>query len=131
MREAQFLRRSQFDEIQYGSAVLKRNGKGAILRPVITAHGHFRILKIRYPDVKTHIISHECFLRGAIITAWADQFRQQQGELWFVEEEISDSNADTPWHLRERHTMVGGKISGSAGSRGIIARWSAYSREPA
>ncbi len=27
--------------------------------------------------------------------------------------------------------MVGGKISGSAGSRGIIARWSAYSREPA
>lgn len=100
MREAQFLRRSQFDEIQYGSAVLKRNGKGAILRPVITAHGHFRILKIRYPDVKTHIISHECFLRGAIITAWADQFRQQQGELWFVEEEISDSNADTPWHFK-------------------------------
>lgn len=38
MREAQFLRRSQFDEIQYGSAVLKRNGKGAILRPVITRH---------------------------------------------------------------------------------------------
>ena len=36
MREAQFLRRSQFDEIQYGSAVLKRNGKGAILRPVNT-----------------------------------------------------------------------------------------------
>lgn len=61
----------------------------------------------------------------------ADQFRQQQGELWFVEEEISDSNADTPGILRERHTMVGGKISGSAGSRGIIARWSAYSREPA
>ena len=49
---------------------------------------------------KTHIISHECFLRGAIITAWADQFRQQQGELWFVEEEISDSNADTPWHFK-------------------------------
>lgn len=100
MREAQFLRRSQFDEIQYGSAVLKRNGKGAILRPVITAHGHFRILKIRFPHVKTHIISHECFLRGAIITAWADQFRQQQGELWFVEEEISDRNADIPWHFQ-------------------------------
>ncbi|MEO3992439.1 cytoplasmic protein [Pseudocitrobacter cyperus] len=100
MREAQFLRRSQFDEIQYGSAVLKRNGKGAILRPVITAHGHFRILKIRFPDIKTHIISHECFLRGAIITAWADQFRQQQGEIWFIEEEISDSNADTPWHFQ-------------------------------
>ena len=82
--------------VLYSSATVK----GAILRPVITAHGHFRILKIRYPDVKTHIISHECFLRGAIITAWADQFRQQQGELWFVEEEISDSNADTPWHFK-------------------------------
>ncbi len=97
MREAQFLRRSQFDEIQYGSAVLKRNGKGAILRPVITAHGHFRILKIRYPDVKTHIISHECFSkRRNYYSLGRDQFRQQQGELWFVEEEISDSNADTP-----------------------------------
>lgn len=70
MREAQFLRRSQFDEIQYGSAALKRNAKGAILRPVITAHGHFRVLNILFPTVKTHVISHECFLRGAIITAW-------------------------------------------------------------
>ncbi|EMK7439828.1 cytoplasmic protein, partial [Escherichia coli] len=100
MREAQFLRRSQFDEIQYGSAVLKRNGKGAILRPVITAHGHFRILKIRYPDVKTHIISHECFLRGAIITAWADLFRQQQGEIWFIEEEIADDTDNMPWRFQ-------------------------------
>lgn len=48
MREAQFLRRSQFDEIQYGSAALKRNAKGAILRPVITAHGHFRVLNILF-----------------------------------------------------------------------------------
>ena len=132
MREAQFLRRSQFDEIQYGSAVLKRNGKGAILRPVITAHGHFRILKIRYPDVKTHIISHECFLRGAIITARADQFRQQQGELWFVEEEISDSNADTPRHFKGNDIpWLVAKSVAALGSRGITARWSAYSREPA
>ncbi len=42
--------------------------------------------------------------------------RQQQGELWFVEEEISDSNAERPGILRERHTMVGGKISGSVGA---------------
>lgn len=52
MREAQFLRRSQFDEIQYGSAALKRNAKGVILRPVITAHGHFRVLNILFPTVK-------------------------------------------------------------------------------
>ena len=100
MREAQFLHRSQFDEIQYGSAALKRNAKGAILRPVITAHGHFRVLNILFPTVKTHVISHECFLRGAIITAWADLFRQQQGEIWFIEEEIADYTDNTPWRFQ-------------------------------
>lgn len=100
MREAQFLRRSQFDEIQYGSAALKRNAKGAILRPVITAHGHFRVLNILFPTVKTHVISHECFLRGAIITAWADLFRQQQGEIWFIEEEIADDTDNMPWRFQ-------------------------------
>lgn len=100
MREAQFLRRSQFDEIQYGSAALKRNAKGVILRPVITAHGHFRVLNILFPTVKTHVISHECFLRGAIITAWADLFRQQQGEIWFIEEEIADYTDNMPWSFQ-------------------------------
>lgn len=100
MRSTQFLRRSQFDEIQYGSAVLKRNAKGAILRPVITAHGHFRALNIRFPAVKIHVISHESFIRGAVITAWAELFRQRQGEIWFVEEEISDNDAHTPWYFQ-------------------------------
>ena len=100
MREAQFLHRSQFDEIQYGSAALKRNAKGVILRPVITAHGHFRVLNILFPTVKTHVISHECFLRGAIITAWADLFRQQQGEIWFIEEEIADYTDNMPWRFQ-------------------------------
>ncbi|EIK4299809.1 cytoplasmic protein [Escherichia coli] len=100
MREAQFLRRSQFDEIQYGRAALKRNAKGIILRPVITAHGHFRVLNILFPTVKTHVISHECFLRGAIITAWAELFRQQQGEIWFIEEEIADYTDNTPWRFQ-------------------------------
>lgn len=61
IKERQFLQRSQFDEIQYGPAALKRNAQGTILRPVITAHGHFRVLKNRFPDVTTHIIAHECF----------------------------------------------------------------------
>lgn len=97
MREMQFLHRSQFDEIQYGSAALKRNARGAILRPVITAHGHFRLLNTLFPQVKKHVISHECFLRGAVITAWADLFRQRQGELWFIEEEINEGESDRPW----------------------------------
>ena len=116
MREAQFLRRSQFDEIQYGSAALKRNAKGAILRPVITAHGHFRVLNILFPTVKTHVISHECFLRGAIITAWADLFRQQQGEIWFIEEEIADDTDNMPWRFQGKNrkmvcALTGGKSS--------------------
>ncbi|TKV13215.1 cytoplasmic protein [Citrobacter sp. wls619] len=98
-RETQFLRRSQFDEIQYGSAMLKRNASGAILRPVITAHGHFRVLSHLWPAVKTHIIAHECFLRGAVITAWAEQFREHHASLWFVDEEISDDQHTRPWQL--------------------------------
>ncbi|MCO7365738.1 cytoplasmic protein [Enterobacter hormaechei] len=97
MREMQFLHRSQFDEIQYGSAALKRNARGAILRPVISAHGHFRVLNILFPQVKTHVISHECFLRGAVITAWADLFRQRHGELWFIEENIHEAESEIPW----------------------------------
>ena len=98
-RETQFLRRSQFDEIQYGSAMLKRNASGAILRPVITAHGHFRVLSHLWPAVKTHIIAHECFLRGAVITAWAEQFREHHASLWFVDEKISDDQHTRPWQL--------------------------------
>lgn len=98
-RETQFLRRSQFDEIQYGSAMLKRNASGEILRPVITAHGHFRVLSHLWPTVKTHIIAHECFLRGAVITAWSEQFREHHASLWFVDEEIGDDQHTRSWQL--------------------------------
>lgn len=99
-RERQFLQRSQFDEIQYGPATLKRNAKGTILRPVIAAHGHFRILSHLWPEVKTHIISHECFLRGATITAWAESFRNRHASLWFIDEEINDNKCTLPWQLQ-------------------------------
>ncbi|HFL5522585.1 TPA: cytoplasmic protein [Salmonella bongori] len=98
-KERQFLQRSQFDEIQYGPAMLKRNAKGTMLRPVIAAHGHFRLLQNRFPAVTTHIIAHECFLRGAVITAWAERFRQRLASLWFVEEEINDEECRAAWQL--------------------------------
>lgn len=98
-RETLFLRRSQFDEIQYGGAMLKRNANGAVLRPVITAHGHFRILSHLWPEVKTHIIAHECFLRGAAITAWAQQYRDHHASLWFIDEEINSDKCTLPWRL--------------------------------
>lgn len=98
--ELGFLQRSQFDEIQYGSATLKRNARGNILRPVIAAHGHFKLLSQRFPEVKTHVIAHECFLRGAAIIAWAPLFRRRQGNLWYVEEKISRPASQVPWRLQ-------------------------------
>lgn len=38
--------------------------------------------------------------RGAVITVWAELFRQQQAELWFIEEDISDSDTNTPWYFQ-------------------------------
>ncbi|VEB51643.1 putative cytoplasmic protein [Salmonella enterica subsp. enterica] len=57
------------------------------------------MLKNRFPDVATHIIAHECFLRGAVITAWAERFRQRLSSLWFVEEEINDDDCRAEWQL--------------------------------
>lgn len=112
-----FLQRSQFDEIQYGSAMQKRHARGNILRPVIAAHGHFKLLSQRFPEVKTHVIAHECFLRGAAIVAWAPLFRQRQGDLWYVEEEIRNPASPAPWQLQGKPIMAGGKIHGSVGRR--------------
>ena len=100
LTEMRFLQRSQFDEIQYGSAMQKRHARGNILRPVIAAHGHFKLLSQRFPEVKTHVIAHECFLRGAAIVAWAPLFRQRQGDLWYVEEEIRNPASPDPWQLQ-------------------------------
>lgn len=122
-RETLFLRRSQFDEIQYGSAMLKRSANGAVLRPVITAHGHFRILSHLWPEVKTHIISHECFLRGATITAWAESFRNRHASLWFIDEEINDNKCTLPWQLRGKTTRDGGRTNGRFWSKAVIVKW--------
>ncbi|WP_312978647.1 cytoplasmic protein [Atlantibacter sp.] len=87
LQEVQFMKRSQFDEINYGSAVLKRNDRGDIVRPVIAIHGHFQRLKRRFACVDEHYLVHECVLRGAAITAWAQEVRAGATHLWFVVEE--------------------------------------------
>lgn len=103
-REALFLARSQFDEIRYGYARLKRNDSGAMLRPVIALHGHFQRLKRRFPGVAEHFLDHECVLRGAAITAWASDVRAGATRLWFVVEEgdADAGGAQQPrgsWHF--------------------------------
>lgn len=45
------------------------------------------------------MIAHECFLRGAAITAWAEQFRHRHASLWFVDEEIYEDTCTEPWRL--------------------------------
>lgn len=56
------------------------------------------------------------FLRGAIITALADLFRQQQGEIWFIEEEIADDTDNMPGVFREKLITAGGKSVATLGS---------------
>jgi hypothetical protein len=85
-QELRFMQRSQFDEIHYGSAIIKHNDRGSILRPVITLHGHFQQLKRQYSAITDHYLAHECVLRGAAITAWAAEVRQGKTQLWFVVE---------------------------------------------
>jgi len=89
-RERQFMRRSQFDEIQYGCADLKRNDKGCMIRPVIALHGHFQRMKRCFPAVTDHYLSHECVLRGAAITAWSAEVSRRETHLWFVTEDSDE-----------------------------------------
>lgn len=92
-QEMQFMQRSQFDEIQYGSARLKRNDRGCILRPVIAIHGHFQRLKRQFPAIRDHYLAHECVLRGAAITAWSSEVQTGSTNLWFVVEDFSQQGA--------------------------------------
>lgn len=38
-------------------------------------------------------------MRGAVITAWAERFRQRLASLWFVEDEINDDDCRAEWQL--------------------------------
>ncbi|MGF1724714.1 hypothetical protein [Photobacterium nomapromontoriensis] len=87
-RELQFLKRSQFDELKYGEAQLKRNDKGCLIRPTIAAYNHFQLLALRYPNTATHGLHHDCFIRGACITAYHQQVREGGCHLYFIDEEV-------------------------------------------
>lgn len=101
VREAQFMKRSQFDEIRYGNAVLKQNDPGSIVRPVMALHAHFQRLKRRFPRVQEHYLSHEIVLRGAAMTAWAQEVTAGQVRLWFVvEDEKKGSLSGSVYHYR-------------------------------
>lgn len=101
------MERSQFDEIQYGPAHLKRNDCGSIIRPVITLHGHFQSLKRYYPSVTDHYLAHECVLRGAAITAWADSIKAGSTHLWFIDESLNRTHSSEASYLFRGTTYIG------------------------
>lgn len=102
LQEKHFMQRSQFDEIAFGSARLKQNARGCIVRPVIAIHGHFQRLRILFPQVSDHFLAHECVLRGAAITAWSAEVRSAKTDLWFVVEENSDCKS-----AAEQYRLIG------------------------
>jgi len=112
MQESRFMGRSQFDDIQYGNASLKRNDPGCIIRPNVAIHGHFQRLKGRFSAVEEHYLAHECVLRGAAITAWADEIRAGTTRLWFVvENPLNPLMAKTHFQFKEaRHIGWWGNI---------------------
>jgi hypothetical protein len=102
-QEMQFMQRRQFDEIHYGSARLKGNDRGGILRPAIAIHGHFQRLKRRFPAITDHYLAHECVLRGAAITAWSAEVQRGTTNLWFVLEDANPpSGTQTEYRLTGR-----------------------------
>ncbi|NTX68624.1 hypothetical protein FCH31_04055 [Lelliottia amnigena] len=101
-REVHFMKRSQFDEIQYGSAKLKRNDRGSIIRPAVAIHSHFQRLKRRFPDVIHHYLAHECVLRGGAITAWSAHVGIGKTDLWYIAESATGTvSADKPFRLTD------------------------------
>jgi len=96
------MKRSQFDEIQYGSAKLKRNDRGSIIRPAVAIHSHFQRLKRRFPDVIHHYLAHECVLRGGAITAWSTDIGIGKTDLWYIAESATGTvSADKPFRLTD------------------------------
>ncbi|WP_420791528.1 transposase [Enterovibrio qingdaonensis] len=84
-QEQRFLLRQQFDRCDFGVASLGSNKHSHAL-PVLTAHAHFAVLNMlnHGDDGGAHLLSHEVFLRGACITQFSNQVKNQQMSLAYV-----------------------------------------------
>ncbi|PSW20644.1 hypothetical protein C9I98_07290 [Photobacterium sanctipauli] len=78
--------RQQFDTLAYCTQQHAKSKEGTLLRPVYAAHAHMQNLKQRLPATcKVQIImEHESFIRGAAITAFAEQVRCNQVNLFYL-----------------------------------------------
>lgn len=82
---SKILSRSQFDKLAY---CLRRNAKSKdakIIRPVYAAHAHFQNLHLLLNEMppSAFILEHESFLRGAAITAFSEEIRKGQTDLYY------------------------------------------------
>ncbi|WP_139312261.1 IS1 family transposase [Vibrio ponticus] len=84
-QEQRFLHRQQFDRCDFGQGKLSKSSQSHAL-PVLTAHAHFALLKALHHGEQggAHVLAHEVFLRGACITQYAQQVKNQQMALVYV-----------------------------------------------
>ncbi|WEM45289.1 hypothetical protein PTW35_19575 (plasmid) [Photobacterium sp. DA100] len=78
--------RQQFDKLAYCTREFAKSNEGTLLRPVYAAHSHFQNLKQHLPsniDLNL-VLEHESFIRGAAITAFAEQVKLDQANLYYL-----------------------------------------------
>lgn len=70
--------RQQFDKLAYCTKEHAKSNEGTLLRPVYAAHAHMQNLRLRLPDSIDIdlVLEHESFIRGAAITAFSKQVKQ-------------------------------------------------------
>ncbi|WP_146157051.1 hypothetical protein [Photobacterium rosenbergii] len=69
--------RQQFDKLAYCTREFAKSNEGTLLRPVYAAHAHMQNLRLRLSEKQniSLVLEHESFIRGAAITAFADQVK--------------------------------------------------------
>ncbi|AJR06287.1 hypothetical protein H744_1c1264 [Photobacterium gaetbulicola Gung47] len=63
-----------------------KSNEGTLLRPVYAAHSHFQNLKQRLSSniALNLVLEHESFIQGAAITAFAEQVKLDQANLYYL-----------------------------------------------
>lgn len=82
-------RRPLFFDVAYGSATIKRQDPGAVVKPVMAAYRHFALVyALTHKRVLSvqHWLEHECFLYGACLMAYRREVAAQRSQIGFVYE---------------------------------------------
>ncbi|WP_223271320.1 cytoplasmic protein [Buttiauxella sp. B2] len=83
-------RRDVYFDTHYGTAQLKSNDSGAIVKPVLAAYRHFELVKTltdRYSLYVHHYLEHECFIYGGCLVANLKSVQDGNCHISFVYEQ--------------------------------------------